>query len=339
MYSIIKSLLFLWPAERAHYMTMKVFKWALFIPGFKSFFRVQGQALEVDGLEFKNGVGMAAGFDKDGSFIPQLEALNFGFVEIGTVTPLPQRGNPAPRLFRLPKDRALINRMGFNNEGIHRLKWRLTLWRKKNPGSAMKIGVNIGKNKTTPNQDAWSDYKKCYEEVYHLADFFVVNVSSPNTPNLRELQGKDELRKIISVLLEFRKLQPISRPLYLKIAPDLSEAQLHEIIDLRDELGFEGLVATNTTIDRSAIKETHTKLLEQIGNGGLSGSPLLRQSNSFVKQIRDASDMTIIGVGGIDSVQTGLEKVKAGADLIEIYTGLIYSGPGLIKKLILALKT
>jgi dihydroorotate dehydrogenase len=293
---------------------------------------VDKNPMELDGLNYKNKVGLAAGFDKDGKFIESLYHLGFGFIEVGTVTPLGQEGNPQPRLFRLPNDNALINRMGFNNDGMAALKKRLSLFRSKYPKCDMQIGVNIGKNKVTPNENAVDDYVKCYEELYDLADFFVVNVSSPNTPNLRELQGKAELKKILSSLLKIRSSQEY-KPLYLKIAPDLTMEQLGEIIDLQAELKFEGIVATNTSIDRSLLKNTANDKVESIGNGGLSGKPVLEVSNKFVKAIRDKSDMTIIGVGGIESAEGGRSKFNAGADLIEIYTGFIYAGPFIIKKL------
>ena len=296
-------------------------------------FEFTAEPKKIDGLTFKNSVGLAAGFDKDGKFLDQLNTLNFGFIEVGTVTPKPQSGNPKPRLFRLSKDRALINRMGFNNEGLKALKGRLEAFRKKERDCTMLIGINIGKNKTTPNENAVDDYVKCYEELYDLADFFIVNVSSPNTPNLRELQNKGELKKILSALISIREKQEKWKPLYLKIAPDLTFTQLDEIIDLQSEIAFEGLVATNTSIDRTLLKHSNKKLVDQIGAGGLSGAPVLEVSNSFVKHIRSKSDMTIIGVGGIEDAASGKSKLDAGADLIEIYTGFIYSGPGLVKEL------
>ncbi len=333
MYSILRNLLFLLTPEKAHYFTMRMFKLVMNIPFVSSSFKIPESSFEVDGLTYKNKVGLAAGFDKDGKFLKQLNALNFGFIEVGTVTPKPQSGNPKPRLFRLKKDRAIINRMGFNNEGIKALKSRLIKFRKTERDCNMQIGVNIGKNKTTPNENAVDDYVKCYEELYELADFFVVNVSSPNTPNLRELQDKGELKKIIGALLAIRKTQEKWKPLYLKIAPDLTFSQLDEIIELQQELNFEGIVATNTSIDRSLIKNTNHRLVEQIGAGGLSGAPVLDVANSFVSYIRNKSKMTIIGVGGIDSIESGQSKFDAGADLIEVYTGFIYAGPGIVKKL------
>lgn len=333
MYKILRSIFFLLSPEKAHYTTMRLFKIASKFPFVPPMLEFTAEPKKVDGLTFKNSVGLAAGFDKDGKFLDQLNTLNFGFIEVGTVTPKPQSGNPKPRLFRLSKDRALINRMGFNNEGLKALKGRLEAFRKKERDCTMLIGINIGKNKTTPNENAVDDYVKCYEELYDLADFFIVNVSSPNTPNLRELQNKGELKKILSALISIRENQEKWKPLYLKIAPDLTFTQLDEIIDLQNEIAFEGLVAANTSIDRTLLKHSNKKLVDQIGAGGLSGAPVLEVSNSFVKHIRSKSDMTIIGVGGIEDAASGKSKLDAGADLIEIYTGFIYSGPGLVKEL------
>jgi dihydroorotate dehydrogenase len=333
MYKILRSLFFLMPAEKAHYTTMSLFKIVSKFPFVQTMFQFESKATTLDGLTYKNKVGLAAGFDKDGKFLDQLYTLNFGFIEVGTVTPKPQSGNPKPRLFRLKKDRALINRLGFNNEGLKALKNRLKAFRKKERDCDMLIGINIGKNKTTPNENAVDDYVKCYEGLYDLADFFIVNVSSPNTPNLRELQNKDELKKILSALIAIREKQEKWKPLYLKIAPDLAFTQLDEIIDLQSEIAFEGLVATNTSIDSSLLKRSNKVLVSEIGAGGISGAPVLEVSNSFVKYIRSKSDMTIIGVGGIEDAASGQSKYDAGADLIEIYTGFVYSGPLLVKEL------
>jgi dihydroorotate dehydrogenase len=333
MYKILRSLFFLMPAEKAHYTTMSLFKIVSKLPFVQTMFQFESKTTTLDGLTYKNKVGLAAGFDKDGKFLDQLFTLNFGFIEVGTVTPKPQSGNPKPRLFRLKKDRALINRLGFNNEGIKALKNRLKAFRKKERDCDMLIGINIGKNKTTPNENAVDDYVKCYEGLYDLADFFIVNVSSPNTPNLRELQNKDELKKILSALIAIREKQEKWKPLYLKIAPDLAFTQLDEIIDLQSEIAFEGLVATNTSIDSSLLKRSNKVLVSEIGAGGISGAPVLEVSNSFVKYIRSKSDMTIIGVGGIEDAASGQSKYDAGADLIEIYTGFVYSGPLLVKEL------
>ena len=333
MYSLLRSLLFLLPPEKAHAFTMKAFKFFTMLPGTERLFDVASKPYTRDGLAFRNRVGLAAGFDKDGKYLEQLDHLDFGFVEVGTVTPKPQSGNPKPRMFRLSADHALINRMGFNNDGVKALKKRLEKYRKNNRGSNMLVGINIGKNKLTPNEDAVSDYVYCYQELYELGDFFVVNVSSPNTPGLRDLQNKTALGKILNELLTIRESQTRKKPLYLKIAPDMMENHLLEIVELQKELGFEGIVATNTSVDREMLENTSTRKVNDIGNGGLSGRPILELSNQFVQKIREHSDMTIIGVGGIESVEGGQSKFEAGANLIEIYTGFIYSGPGLIKKL------
>ena len=333
MYQTLRNLLFLLPAEKAHYLTMRVFKYASMMGWVQRMFKFDAEPTIIDGLKYKNKAGLAAGFDKDGKFLNQLYRLNFGFIEVGTVTPRPQGGNPKPRLFRLKRDRALINRMGFNNEGLKALKGRLETFRKKERDCDMLIGINIGKNKTTPNENAVDDYKKCYSSLYELADFFIVNVSSPNTPNLRELQNKGELKKILSALITIRENQSDWKPLYLKIAPDLSFEQLDEIIELQSEIAFEGIVATNTSIDRSLLKNSNKKIVSEIGAGGISGSVVLEVSNSFVKHIRSKSDMTIIGVGGIENKESAQSKLAAGANLIEVYTGFVYSGPGLVKEI------
>lgn len=333
MYNLLRSLLFLLPAENAHHLTMQLFAVASKLPGISQLFIAKNNPITIDGLVYKNKIGLAAGFDKDGKYLEQLQILGFGFVEVGTVTPKAQTGNPKPRLFRLKKDRALINRMGFNNDGVKLLKTRLQSFRSKHKTCDMQIGINIGKNKNTPNENAVDDYKICYTELYELADFFVVNVSSPNTPNLRELQNKSELEKILGALLAIRKEQEKWKPLYLKIAPDLSWEQLDEIVDLQNELNFEGIVATNTSIDRSLITKTNKALVQEIGNGGLSGNPVLQVSNEFVRKIRDKSNKTIIGVGGISNEESAISKFEAGADLIEIYTGFIYAGPMIVKRL------
>lgn len=331
MYKLIRTLLFTFPPEKAHYLTMRLLKWSLYLPFVDQLFQFNGNPKMVNGLKFKNSVGMGAGFDKDGKFLDQLYALNFGFIEVGTVTPRPQSGNPKPRLFRLKQDHALINRMGFNNEGMKALNVRLTKFRRKNRDCDMLIGVNIGKNKLTPNENAADDYLLCYENLYDLADFFVVNVSSPNTPNLRELQQKEALDNILRPLIEFRAKQDRYKPLYLKIAPDMNMEHLDQIISLQEELQFEGLVATNTSVDRTLLQFTPPRKVAAIGDGGLSGAPVLQVSNEFVKHIRSKSSMTIIGIGGIETKEDAQSKFDAGADLVEIYTGFIYGGPGIIK--------
>lgn len=281
------------------------------------------------GLHFKNPVGLAAGLDKDALVIDELSAFGFGFIEIGTVTPKPQPGNDKPRLFRLKKDQALINRMGFNNSGVKEVAARL---RKRKSG--IIIGGNIGKNKVTPNEEAVNDYLTCFEELHDTVDYFVVNVSSPNTPGLRELQEKEPLKKLLGTLQKenLRKKKP--RPILLKIAPDLTDFQLDDIVEIVKETGIEGIIATNTTIDRSGL-HTSDQELEKIGAGGLSGKPLTIRSTEVIRYLyqRSGGSFPIIGVGGIHSPEDALEKLQAGASLIQIYTGFIYEGPGLIKRI------
>lgn len=296
-----------------------------------NFFSIRHQSLRRNlfGIDFPNPVGLAAGLDKDACYVDELSALGFGFVEVGTLTPKPQSGNDKPRLFRLKEDAALINRMGFNNKGVEYAKHKLAA-RKSN----IIVGGNIGKNKTTPNENALADYVYCFETLYEYVDYFVVNVSSPNTPNLRELQDKEPLRKILSHLVEKNRLKPKPKPILLKIAPDLSNEQLDDIIELYFEVGIQGIVATNTTIHRDGLR-TDPKRIQAIGNGGLSGKPLFNRSTEVVRYIaqRSGGKIPIIAVGGIHSVDDAIEKFKAGASLVQLYTGFIYEGPGLIKKI------
>ena len=306
------------------------------IPGLhqiiKSTFAYDHESLSINlwGLSFKNPVGLAAGFDKDGKYITSMAALGFGFIEVGTVTPRPQKGNPKPRLFRLKKDEAIINRMGFNNAGVDVLVSRL----KKIKIKSVIIGGNIGKNKDTPNEEAFSDYLICFKKLYDHVDYFVVNLSSPNTPGLRSLQEKKPLRKILNTLIEHRKTQSVSRPILLKIAPDLTDEQLHDVIEIVEELKIEGIIATNTTIARSPLSSNQSEI-DHIGAGGLSGVPLNTKSTTIIKKIHKTTSgsLPIVGVGGIHSTQSAEEKIHAGAILIQIYSGLIYEGPFLIKKI------
>ena len=279
------------------------------------------------GLKFENPVGLAAGFDKNAVLYDELSNFGFGFIEIGTVTPKPQPGNPKPRIFRLPKDEALINRLGFNNEGVEKIKKKLDN-RKPN----FIIGGNIGKNKTTPNDQAIVDYEICFNELFDHVDYFVVNVSSPNTPNLRELQEKESLLKILLRLQEINSEKDKRKPILLKIAPDLSNEQLDEIIEVVQESKIDGIIATNTTIQREDLQTDQIRV-DAIGDGGLSGKPLKDRSNEVIKYIADRTnkEIVIIGVGGIMSAEDALAKLEAGADLIQIYTGFIYEGPGLVK--------
>lgn len=296
------------------------------------------------GLHFKNPVGLAAGFDKNALYLNELEALGFGFVEIGTVTPKPQAGNDHPRLFRLPKDKALINRMGFNNDGVKAVAKRLKDWKAKQQamgtglqGTPLIIGGNIGKNKVTPNEEAWKDYEICFRELYDWVDYFVVNVSSPNTPGLRQLQEKDALRKILSHLQTINQtLAGIQepKPLLLKIAPDLTQEQIDDVIDLAMEIRLDGLVATNTTIDRTGLQTSEAELA-QIGAGGLSGKPLTQKSTEILRYITQKTNgqIPVISSGGIFTGADAQEKLQAGAALIQVWTGFIYEGPAIVKNI------
>ena len=285
---------------------------------------------EAFGITFQNPVGIAAGFDKNANFINELDIMGFGFIEVGTVTPLPQKGNSKPRLFRLIQDKALINRMGFNNAGVEAMVPRL----KKVINKGIVIGGNIGKNKTTSLENAHLDYLTCFEKLYEYVDYFVVNVSSPNTPGLRSLQDKKPLLKILSTLIISRKNRKISKPILLKISPDLSHGQLTDIIDIVNQIKIDGIIATNTTTDRQNLNVTDSAL-DQIGNGGLSGAPLLSKSNQIISTLRQTinDSISIIGVGGINDTTSALSKLKCGAELIQIYTGFVYKGPFLVKRI------
>ena len=299
---------------------------------FSAFFSYRDNGLEryVMGLKFLNPVGLAAGFDKDGKLIEPLSGLGFGFVEIGTVTPLPQDGNDQPRLFRLPKDQALINRMGFNNEGVEAMVERLKNMRKK----GMVVGGNIGKNKATPNDHAIKDYQKCFEKLFPYVDYFTVNVSSPNTPHLRELQDKKPLSDLLQLLQMLNYNQTVPKPILLKISPDINEHQLHDIAEIIRYSNIQGVIATNTTIHRENLL-TDENRLQTIGDGGLSGQPLKQKSTLFIKTLREllGPEAVIIGVGGIHDADSAIEKLNAGADLIQVYTGLIYEGPTLVRRI------
>lgn len=298
-------------------------------------------------IQFSNPVGLGAGFDKNAKYLRELECLGFGFVEIGTVTPLPQKGNEKPRLFRLPKDKALINRMGFNNDGVKLVADRLKKWREKNSSSmtdgrstvnnqrsTLIIGGNIGKNKVTPNADAWKDYEICFKELHPYVDYFVVNVSSPNTPGLRELQEKESLRKILMHLQMINNGKATAKPILLKIAPDLSKEQIDDVIDLALEIKLDGLLATNTTISREGLT-THHSQLTTIGAGGLSGLPLKQRSTEIVKYIHEKTNgqIPVIASGGVFNGADAKEKFDAGASLVQVWTGFIYEGPAIVKRI------
>ncbi|MEM6394812.1 MAG: quinone-dependent dihydroorotate dehydrogenase [Bacteroidota bacterium] len=336
IYQLAKPVLFSMAPEKAHHFTVRALDTTLSIPLVRSAFRatyhLESPELEreVFGLRFPNPVGLAAGFDKDGKYYHQMAALGFGFVELGTVTPKPQSGNPQPRLFRLPTDRALINRMGFNNEGVDALARRLE--KQGRPGKLI-LGGNIGKNKVTPNEEAVSDYRICFERLYDLVDYFVVNVSSPNTPNLRALQAREPLTRLLNELQDLNdKLTGKNKPILLKIAPDLSWSQLDDIIAIMAETQLDGLIATNTTIAREPLRTPAPKV-EKMGAGGLSGAPLRSRATEVIAYLHQQSNggFPIIGVGGIDSAEAALEKIAAGAKLVQLYSGMVYAGPGLVK--------
>ncbi|MFL9837404.1 quinone-dependent dihydroorotate dehydrogenase [Flavobacterium sp. ST-75] len=330
--SLIRPVLFRFDPEKIHYFTFSTIRFLNSIPGMqsvlKSMFEVNDPRLEreVFGLKFKNPVGLAAGLDKDAKLYKELGNLGFGFIEIGTLTPKPQDGNPKKRLFRLREDGGLINRMGFNNGGVAEAVERL----KKNPKGKghVLIGGNIGKNKVTPNEDAVSDYEICFDALYDYVDYFVVNVSSPNTPNLRELQDKEPLTQLLQTLQDKNQAKPIQKPILLKIAPDLTDSQLLDIIDIIQTTKIAGVIATNTTISREGLQSENKK-----ETGGLSGKPLTKRSTEVIRFLSEKSNKAfpIIGVGGIHTAEDAIEKLEAGASLIQLYTGFIYEGPGLIK--------
>lgn len=332
--TILKPIFFRLQPERAHHLTLTLLKAVLAIPGpahiFQALYKFEDPALEkkLFGLTFKNPVGLAAGFDKDGKHIRSMASLGFGFIEVGTVTPMPQSGNPQPRLFRLPQDEALINRMGFNNGGVEQLVEQL----KKPRPAGLIIGGNIGKNKVTPNAEAIGDYEKCFEALFPYVDYFVVNVSSPNTPNLRELQDKEPLQALLSRVQELNQAKDKPKPVLLKIAPDLTNGQLDDIIDIVQTTKIDGLIATNTTIAREPLS-TDQATVEAIGNGGLSGQPLKDRATEIIRYLKEKTngELKIIGVGGIASAADAIEKIEAGADLIQVYSGMVYRGPALIK--------
>ncbi|MCB0575491.1 MAG: quinone-dependent dihydroorotate dehydrogenase [Saprospiraceae bacterium] len=340
MYRLLKPFLFALSPETAHRVTVFMLDLAAAFPPtrwlLRAWYSPKGaqSGKTVMGLEFPNPVGLAAGFDKDGRHIESLACLGFGFIEVGTVTPLPQEGNPRPRLFRLPADRALINRMGFNNEGLDALAGRLKAWRTKNTSGKVLIGGNIGKNKVTPNEAAESDYLKCFDVLHSWVDYFVVNVSSPNTPGLRALQEKAPLTRLLTLLQEKNRTLESPRPILLKIAPDLSDSQLDDIAAIIGDTGLAGVIATNTTISREGLKTPATEV-NAMGAGGLSGAPVRARATAVIRYLREklGKDAVIIGVGGIDSPEAAREKLDAGADLVQVYTGMIYEGPALVKRI------
>jgi dihydroorotate dehydrogenase len=337
MYKLfIRSLLFSLDAEKAHHLTFKLLRFWFMIPGMRFLtqrahhLRKPGLERELFGLKFRNPVGLAAGFDKNGLLIREWGDLGFGFVEVGTVTPKPQAGNAQPRLFRLPQDRAIINRMGFNNDGLEVLTERL----RDTPRGRLIVAGNIGKNKDTPNEDAASDYLKCFEALYPVVDFFVVNVSSPNTPGLRELQEKAPLMALLDTLQRRNQQTHTPKPILLKIAPDLTDTQLDDILEIVQATDLAGLVATNTTISRADL-QTDASQVAAIGAGGLSGAPLRARALQVLRYLRAKAgpDLPIVSVGGIMSAADAVERLQAGADLVQIYTGFVYEGAYLPKRI------
>jgi len=335
MYALVRKILFAIDPERVHHLVMaklkKVYNTAIGRSFLRKQFCIAHPSLEKElwGLRFPNPVGLAAGFDKDAKYTDALACLGFGFIEIGTVTPQPQPGNDAPRLFRLPEDRALINRMGFNNDGAKAAKEHL-LKRKER----IIIGGNIGKNKLTPNENATEDYERCFKEMYEAVDYFVVNVSSPNTPGLRELQEKEPLTNLLQQLMKLNNATVKTKPILLKIAPDLTQTQLDDIVEIVQESGIHGIIATNTTIERNGLQTTQERLAA-IGAGGLSGKPLTNRATEVIRYLHQKSkgNIPIIAAGGIFTAEDAKEKLDAGASLVQVYTGFIYEGPAIVKNI------
>jgi dihydroorotate dehydrogenase len=338
MFRIIRSILFLMPAETAHYFTLNVLDVLIRIPIVSSIIKgmytnKNQKPVEFAGILFPNRVGLAAGFDKNAKYLCVMQALGFGHVEIGTVTPKGQAGNDKPRLFRIIPDEAVINRMGFNNDGLEEIKLRL-----KNRPKGLIVGGNIGKNKVTPNEEAVNDYLICFEGLYPYVDYFTVNVSSPNTPGLRALQDRGPLTEILNALLEKRKTLieagQKKLPVFLKIAPDLTKEQLDDIVLLTKETGIDGIVATNTTISREGLSASKADI-DAIGAGGLSGKPVFERSTEVLQYLNQAfkGSVPMIGVGGISNKANADAKLQAGAELVQIYSGFIYHGPALVKEI------
>lgn len=329
---IIRPLLFLFDPEWVHYFSFATIRVLHRIPLMgalvRALYSTHNPSLnrEVFGIQFPNPVGLAAGFDKDAKLYKELANFGFGFIEIGTVTPKPQGGNPKPRLFRLRKDKGIINRMGFNNEGVVAAARRL----KQN--KSVIIGGNIGKNKTTPNENAVEDYLFCFDALFDVVDYFVVNVSSPNTPNLRDLQEKEPLTKLLNVLQKQNEGKPKRKPILLKIAPDLTNSQLTDIIDIVKQTKIDGVIATNTTLSRDGLQSPENVIKQA---GGLSGKPLTNRSTEVIRYLHTQSKAAfpIIGVGGVHTPNDAKEKLDAGATLVQMYTGFVYEGPAAVRKI------
>jgi dihydroorotate dehydrogenase len=335
MYKWLRNILFLFQAETAHHLTINLLRFTAYIPGLPKLLekclavRSKKITKTLWGINFSNPVGLAAGLDKNAEVFPEMALMGFGFVEIGTVTPRPQDGNPKPRLFRIIPDEAIVNRMGFNNVGVEQVIDHIKEGRKRYGGNVI-LGGNIGKNKDTPNEKAVDDYLICFNALYPYVDYFVVNVSSPNTPGLRALQEKEPLTQLLLTLKSAAAQKPRSKPILLKIAPDLTEGQLDDIVSILNSTTVDGIVATNTTISREGLN-CSKQLLEYVGAGGLSGKPLTSRSTEVIKYLADRTSKPIIAVGGIMTVEDAQEKLRAGASLIQLYTGFVYNGPKLVK--------
>ncbi len=329
--SIIRPILFRFPAEKAHHLTFAGLNLLSALPLVKRMMKARVpkvKSTNLFGIEFPNPIGLAAGLDKNALLIDSWEMFGFGFIELGTITPLAQDGNPQPRLFRIPQDKALINRMGFNNDGMLVIAERL-----KNRTSKIIVGGNIGKNKITPNEDAASDYVKCFETLYPYVDYFVCNVSSPNTPGLRALQEKGPLLELLNVVQAANSKKEKPKPILLKIAPDLTAEAILEIVDILHESKLDGVIATNTTIDRTALT-CGAERIDQIGAGGLSGAPLTNKATEVVRLLRQHTSLPIIASGGIMTADDAMAKFDAGANLVQLYTGFIYEGPALVQQIL-----
>jgi dihydroorotate dehydrogenase len=339
MYTFIRTILFFFDPEWVHYFSMNWLKRICSV-GFmhkmmRKMYCPKDKPVNFMGLTFKNPVGLGAGFDKNAMYLRELEALGFGHVEIGTVTPRPQPGNDKPRVFRLKKDKALINRMGFNNDGVDVIATRLKNIKLQTSNIKLIIGGNIGKQKTTPNEDAYLDYDICFRKLYDYVDYFVVNVSSPNTPGLRELQEKESLRKILTHLQEIRTGFTVKKPLLLKIAPDLTIEQLDDVLALAKEINLDGLVVANTTLDRTMLSDAGKIISSEAGAGGLSGVPVRQKATDMLKHIQKQTNgnIPIIGVGGIFTAADAKEKMDAGAALVQVWTGFVYEGPAIARNI------
>ena len=345
MYSVIRNILFMYEPEKAHEMAMSALKKATSVAFLKKKYTRDYKpspnlpSATIGNLYFPNTIGLGAGFDKNAEFLEEIALLGFGFVEIGTVTPQAQAGNPRPRLFRLVEDKALINRMGFNNQGADAVAERLKKWRARDVWTEgerqMVIGGNIGKNKSTPNEYAYMDYDACFRKLAPYVDYIAVNVSSPNTPGLRDLQATESLEKILTHLQEVRGEMEINTPIFLKIAPDLEEKQLDEICEMALRINLDGLIATNTTIARNMLSDAGKIRAGEAGEGGLSGEPVRQRSTEVLRHVclRVGNRIPVIASGGVFTAADYREKIEAGARLVQVWTGFIYEGPSIVRKI------